>query len=80
MSIFSIVLITIASIALIILVNSVRLVRQSTAVVVERLGKYNKTLQTGLHLIIPFFDRANAPISLKEKSCRFSTTTSYYKR
>lgn len=71
MSIFSIVLITIASIALIILVNSVRLVRQSTAVVVERLGKYNKTLQTGLHLIIPFFDRANAPISLKEKVADF---------
>ena len=71
MSTFSIVLITIASIALIILVNSVRLVRQSTAVVVERLGKYNKTLQTGLHLIIPFFDRANAPISLKEKVADF---------
>ncbi|MDD4211444.1 MAG: SPFH/Band 7/PHB domain protein [Clostridia bacterium] len=71
MSTFSIVLITIASIVLIILVNSVRLVRQSTAVVVERLGKYNKTLQTGLHLIIPFFDRANAPISLKEKVADF---------
>lgn len=71
MGTFGIVLIVLAAVAFIILVNSVKLVRQSTAVVVERLGKYNKTLETGLHLIIPFFDRASMPISLKEKVADF---------
>lgn len=68
---FITVVIILAVVGFIVLVNSVKLVRQSTAVVIERLGKYNKTLQTGLHLIIPFFDRASAPISLKEKVADF---------
>ena len=46
----------IAVVALIIMVASLRIVKQSTAVIVERLGKYNKTLDTGVHFILPFFD------------------------
>lgn len=53
-------------VALIILFASLRIVRQATAVVVERLGKYHKTLDTGVHMVIPFFDRCSKPISLKE--------------
>ena len=34
--------------------------------IVERLGKYRKTLETGIHIIIPFFDRTSKAISLKE--------------
>ena len=45
---------------------SIRIVRQAHAVVVERLGKYCKTLETGVHVLIPFFDRTSKPISLKE--------------
>ena len=44
----------------------VRVVRQSTAVIVERLGKFHRVLSTGIHLIIPIVDRASRPISLKE--------------
>ncbi len=51
---------------LIILCTSIRIVRQATAVVVERLGKYHKTLETGVHMVVPFFDRCSRPISLKE--------------
>jgi regulator of protease activity HflC (stomatin/prohibitin superfamily) len=51
---------------LIILWTGVRVVRQATAVTVERLGKYRKTLETGVHFILPIFDRTSAPISLKE--------------
>ena len=44
----------------------------STAIVVERLGKYHKTFDTGLHLMLPFFDRmAGKPISLKERVADF---------
>lgn len=64
---FIIILIILSAIAFVILINSVKIVRQSTAVVVERLGKYNRTLDTGLHIILPFFEKIGDPISLKEK-------------
>lgn len=67
-----IVLVVLAVIAFIVLISSVKIVRQSTIVVVERLGKYYKTLETGIHLILPFFDRALPAISLKEKVADFA--------
>ena len=66
------VFIVISIVALSILVFSVKLVRQSNAVVVERLGKYHSTLSTGLNFVLPFFDRANKPISLKERVADFN--------
>jgi len=45
---------------------SVKIVRQSTALVIERLGGYSRTLGVGVHLIIPFFDRVAARVTLKE--------------
>ena len=72
MSTFSIILLILAVVGFMILVASVRFVRQSTAVVVERLGKYHSTLDTGPHLILPFFDRAGDPISLKEHVADFN--------
>lgn len=54
-----------------ILIASVKIVKQSDAVVVERLGKYHKTLTTGIHMIVPFFDKALPKISLKEKVADF---------
>ena len=66
MSVWAIVLIVLGVLILVSLCFSVRIVRQATAVVVERLGKYRKTLETGIHVILPFFDRTSKPISLKE--------------
>ena len=66
MEAWGIVLIVVGVLALIILCTSIRIVRQATAVVVERLGKYRKTLETGIHMVIPFFDRCSKAISLKE--------------
>ena len=72
MSTFGIILIILASLALLILISSIRIVKQSTALVIERVGKYHKTLETGPHLILPFFDRqACAPLSLKEQIADF---------
>ena len=62
----AIVFIVLGALLLICLLCSIRIVRQATAVVVERLGKYRKTLETGVHMVIPFFDRCSKPISLKE--------------
>lgn len=48
------------------LLMSIKIVRQAHAVIVERLGKFNKTMETGVHMVIPFIDRCSKPISLKE--------------
>ncbi|MBO5394496.1 MAG: SPFH/Band 7/PHB domain protein [Clostridia bacterium] len=63
---WAIVIIVLGALAIVALCFSIRIVRQATAVVVERLGKYHKTLDTGVHIVLPFFDKTHKPISLKE--------------
>lgn len=66
-------LIIIGVVVFVLLISSIRIVRQSTAVVIERLGKFHKLLNTGIHLIIPFIDRkVGTPISLKERVADFA--------
>jgi regulator of protease activity HflC (stomatin/prohibitin superfamily) len=57
--------------AIIAFLSGLKVVRQSTSIVVERLGKYHKTLETGVHLLIPFIDRGSKAISLKEMVADF---------
>ena len=66
-----IVAIVLVVVAVIVFATSVRIVRQATGVVVERLGKYHKTLDTGVHFILPLFDRTLPAISLKERVADF---------
>ena len=67
-----IIIISILGIALIaILATCIKVVKQSTTRIVERLGKYHKTLETGIHMIMPFFDKISAPISMKEMVADF---------
>ena len=69
---FFIILIVLAIVVFIILVSSIKVVRQSTAVVVERLGKFNRLLNTGVHFLVPFIDRrVGGAISLKERIADF---------
>ncbi|WP_246036753.1 SPFH domain-containing protein [Cellulomonas telluris] len=53
------------------LVRAVRIVPQAVAMIVERLGRYNKTLDAGLHLLIPFVDRVRASVDLREQVVSF---------
>ena len=71
MSAVGIIFLVLGVIILVILMASVKVIRQSTAVVVERLGKYSRTLQTGVRFIIPFIDRPSKPINLKEMVADF---------
>ena len=71
MSTIGIVLIVLIVLLLIVLISSVRRVGQSTAKVIERLGKYHRTLQAGIHMILPFIDQTSASIDLKEQVCDF---------
>lgn len=56
---------------LILLSMAFTLVTQANRFVVERLGGYHKTLDQGLHLIVPFFDRVKKKISIKEQVVDF---------
>ena len=51
---------------LLVIVLGVRIVPQSTAKVIERLGSYRTTMQTGVHYVIPFIDRVSNDVTLKE--------------
>jgi regulator of protease activity HflC (stomatin/prohibitin superfamily) len=53
------------------LVRSVRIVPQTVAIIVERLGRYSRTLDAGLHLLIPFVDRVRAGVDLREQVVSF---------
>lgn len=65
--------ITIVVVALIAIAiaKNIRIVPQSFAYVIERLGVYSTTWQTGLHIKIPFIERVAKKISLKEQVVDF---------
>lgn len=68
-----IVVIVLAALLFLVLVTSIKIVRQSTAVIIERLGKFNRQLNTGIHFVVPFIDRSvGGPISLKEQVADFA--------
>ncbi len=67
----TIVLVVLILFVLIVLVKSVRIIPQARAGVVERLGKYQRTLQPGLTILIPFVDRLLPLLDLREQVVSF---------
>ncbi len=63
--------IAIVLIAVFILAFNIKIVPQSKAYVIERLGAFNATWQTGLHVKIPIFERVTKIVSLKEQVVDF---------
>lgn len=55
----------------IIIITCIKVVPQSKGYVIERLGAYNGTWQTGLHMLIPVIDRIAKIVSLKEQVADF---------
>ena len=66
-----VVLLIVAVIVLAALARTVRIVPQARARVVERLGRYHRTLNPGLALIVPFIDRLRPLIDLREQVVSF---------
>lgn len=62
----TVVSIGLAVLLVIVIVKGARVVPQKMAFVVERLGKYSRTLDAGFHVLVPFVDRIVAKHSLKE--------------
>jgi regulator of protease activity HflC (stomatin/prohibitin superfamily) len=48
------------------LVNSIKVIRQRQVGVVERLGKFNRTLGPGPHLVVPIIDRVRYKLDMRE--------------
>jgi regulator of protease activity HflC (stomatin/prohibitin superfamily) len=66
-----VVLVLVAIFVVVALARSVRIVPQTVAVIVERLGRYSRTMDAGLHLLIPFIDRVRAGVDLREQVVSF---------
>ncbi|MBR6079378.1 MAG: SPFH/Band 7/PHB domain protein [Treponema sp.] len=60
-------IIAVVVILMLLIITNIRIVSQSNAFVIERLGAYHGTWNVGLHFKLPFFDRIARKISLKEK-------------
>ena len=54
-----------------VIIKNIKIVPQSKAYVIERLGAYHTTWETGLHIKIPFIERVAKIVSLKEKVADF---------
>lgn len=70
--IFIVLWVILGIVALSLLVSIIRIVPQSRAYVVERIGAYNRTCNVGLHILIPFLDRVANKVSLKEQVVDFA--------
>jgi len=66
-----IVVIIVALIVVVTLARTIRVVPQARAAVVERLGRYSRTLSPGLTLVVPFIDRIRSTIDLREQVVSF---------
>jgi len=67
-----IVLVVIALFVLVVAAKTVRIIPQARAGVVERLGRYSRTLTPGLTIVVPFIDRVKPLIDLREQVVAFA--------
>ncbi len=58
-------------IVIITIATSVKVVNQSTVYVIEKLGKYSRTLDSGLHITIPFIERVSRKVDIREQVVNF---------
>ena len=57
--------------AVVIIARTIKIVPQQTALIIERLGGYSRTLTAGIHLLVPFIDKVRANIDLREQVVSF---------
>ena len=64
-------IIIIITIALIIVFKAIKIVPESRVYIIEKLGQYDQSLESGLNFINPFFDKVSRVVSLKEQVVDF---------
>jgi regulator of protease activity HflC (stomatin/prohibitin superfamily) len=67
----TILLVVLVALIVLIVVRSVRIIPQATAGIVERFGRYHRTLNAGLNMVTPFVDRLRPLIDLREQVVSF---------
>ena len=60
-------------IIVVVLASGIKIIPQSKAMVVERLGAYHRTMQTGLHYVIPIFEKVVSIVFTFSSSMPIST-------
>lgn len=55
----------------VVLLRAIRIIPQAYSGVVERLGRYHKTLQPGLNILVPFIDRLRPLVDMREQVVSF---------
>ena len=70
--VFAIVAGVVLILLLILFISGVRVIRQAEAAVVERFGAYLRTMNVGIHIVIPFVDVIAKRVSLKENLIDFA--------
>ena len=66
-----IVLVLLLLFAIVVVARTIRIVQQATSVIIERLGRYSRTLDAGLHMLVPFIDKPRAVVDLREQVVSF---------
>ncbi len=64
-------IVVVAILVIVVLFRSIRIIPQAYAGVVERLGKYHKTLMPGLNILVPFVDRVRPLVDMREQVVSF---------
>ncbi|HWG94398.1 MAG TPA: stomatin-like protein [Mycobacteriales bacterium] len=67
----AIVLIVLGALLAFLLAKTVRVVPQANVFIIERLGKYNKTLEPGLHVLVPVLDKVRNKLDIREQVVGF---------
>lgn len=75
MTILTVIWIGLFIFAFVILAKSIRVVPQRSAFIIERLGKYKKTLTAGFHILVPLVDRVAYKHTLKEQALDVASQT-----
>ena len=74
MSITNVVLIVLVALVVIYILRGIKIVSQSETMIVERLGKYNRTLNAGINVILPIVEQAKETIARRQNGGIYRTT------
>ncbi|GMA37396.1 hypothetical protein GCM10025876_36000 [Demequina litorisediminis] len=62
---------TFALFVIIAIARAIQIVPQAETRVVERLGRYSRTMQAGMHLLVPFVDKVRQRVDMREQVVSF---------
>jgi len=66
-----VVLLLLVIFVIILIFRTIRIVPQQTSLIIERLGRFSRTLEGGIHFLVPFVDKVRANVDLREQVVSF---------